>query len=593
VESDLPAASGGTGGVSDLPDTGWLTPWRAPLERLAGIAEVALAALGVAGAGLFVATVSLGRTAIFWPSLAWIATASIAGLVAFALWLLAALLERSRGIHRWRSTAWPQLLLLPATLAAAATYLDDGSNHLLRIHDPAREALLVYGLGLYAVAQVAFWTLRLVSRVGVTWWTGTARLFPAVAVGVAAGAYLNASVFQQWVPTQTDLLVNLRGARELLAGGLPYNDYMPVWADRVHMLPVTLLVLFAPLAALPDNAARLLFFLGNQVLWLLALALLIRRVAPEGQRPYWYAALLAFSAAYWPWQEAIRYGQQDGLLILLYIFSLTAVLRGRSTESGVALGLAFIVKPLSIWLPLAYVVHGRWRALFVAGATGALIVALSLPFTGFEPWWHFARVEVPEMLPGTARGTNIPLPSLHARLFVGRERLGDGDPAPTLGVISALNAATNVLGLALVSRLALRPGPNRRRDWLLDFGITLTLTLLLAPMAWQHYSSWLVIAFVIAALPAVWRPLAPPVRALAGALAGAGFFLLSLDDVKLLHFLTPLVERWPAVMSFYALGLVCVLGALVVARFCARAEVVAVEVGVPEALPAPTVARVA
>ena len=565
-------------------------------ERALDRVAVAGAALGVLGGGLFGATLLVGRTVLFWPSLAWLMTAAGASALALALWWLAA-----RGGRGWRRTAWPALFLLPGAGAAAAAYVDDGTNHLYVNYSSARESVLVYGLLLYVVAQGWFWIARSGIRaapsagemsdealaqapalqVGPTdparWPVGDASIL-LVALGLAA--YLNASVFLPWIPHQSDLMVNLRGARELLAGALPYNDDMPVWADRVHLLPVTLLTLFAPLAQLPDATARAVFFLANQALWLAALAYLAKRLVAPGRRLRWLAVLLFVSATFWPWQESIRFGQQDGLLVLLFGVSIVAARSGRPVASGLALGAAIVVKPLSIWLPLVYLAHGRIRTLVVAGLLAGGVTLASLPVTGIEPWLHFVRVEVPEMLPGTARGTNIPLPSLHARLFVGRERLGDGDPAPRLGAITALNLSTNALGLLLLARVALSVARRaaaggaalQGRAWLLDAGLGLTLTLLLAPMAWQHYASWLVIAFLVLGLPEVWRPLSPRARVAAGALAGLGYLLLSLDDVKLLTLLGPLVTRWPAVMSLYALGLACVLGALVVARFYAAEE---------------------
>ncbi|CAA9271692.1 MAG: hypothetical protein AVDCRST_MAG77-3265 [uncultured Chloroflexi bacterium] len=545
---------------------------------------------GVAGSGALVATLLHGRTVLLWPSASWLLTAALTWAVTSGLWWLGAWKDltpnpspcRRGEVHRpstwqrWRAAAWPSLLLVPGALAAVAAYVDDGSNHLLALHAPARKQLLAYTAAMYLVGQAAFWVRNWAARRN---WPSSRQALPAVALAVAAAAYVNAALFMHWVPPQTDLLVNLRGARELLAGGLPYNDHMPVWADRVHMLPVTLLVLFAPLAQLPDAPARLVFFLANQAVWLAAMGMLVRRlVAPEARLGA-YAGLLALGATFWPWQEAIRFGQQDGLLILLFGLSITAALAGKPVQSGVTLGLAFVVKPLSIWLPLVYLVHGRWRALFVAGATAGAIIVASLPFTGLEPWLHFVRVEVPEMLPGTVRGTNIPLPSLHARLFVGRERLSDGDPAPVLGVISALNTATNLLGLVLVARLALRRTAHaaaREREWLLDAGIGLALTLLLAPMAWQHYASWLIIAFLVLALPSVWQPMSLPARTAMGGCAGLGFLLLSLEDARLLRLMTSMVERWPGALSLYAVGLVCVLAALLVARFAATAPVPAV-----------------
>jgi hypothetical protein len=160
-----------------------------------------------------------------------------------------------------------------------------------------------------------------------------------------------------------------------------------------------------------------------------------------------------------------------------------------------------------------------------------------------------------------------------------------------MAVIGALNSAANLLGLLLVARLGVRqlrgrreapaapaapaeaaPDERRRRAWLLDAATGLTLTLLLAPMAWQHYASWLVIAFFVLALPAVWRPLGPGARAAAAALAGCAFLLLGLEDSQLLRLLSPLVDRWPAVLAFYAAGLLAMAGALAVARFGVAAE---------------------
>jgi hypothetical protein len=496
-----------------------------------------------------------------------------------------------------RDAAWPSLALLPAALAAWAVYRDETSHHFVANYPPTKQTLVAYTVLAAAGGPALYW-LRALARHPVSGraqsraprpptlsqeeehsapsatgpLAGGSALIQAAPLlfAVAGAAYLNASVFLQWVPRQTDLGVNLAGARDLVRGVLPYHDAIPIWADRVHLLPATLLLFFAPLAALPDGASRLLFFLANQALWLLAGWLLVRRLAPRSQGVVWGAALLFFGATYWPWQESIRFGQQDGLLILLFVLSITAAARARDATAGAALGLALVVKPLSVWLPLIYLVHGRWRALLVAGATATALALVTLPFTGWQPWGHFLRVEVPAMLPGTVRGTNIPLPSAHARMFVGRESLGDGEPAPTLAIVSALNSGANLAGLLLVAHLALRragAGAAGRRAWLLDASLGLTLTLLLAPMAWQHYASWLGIAFFVLALPDVWRPLSAGSRLLTASLAGGAFLLLSLQDDQLLHLLTPVVDRWPGVLACYTVGLLLLAAALSLARF--------------------------
>lgn len=543
------------------------------LPALVARLELTLALIALLGTGLFVATLVAGRSALFWPSARWLLAAGGTVGAGGCLWWLGARMLPGGGWRRWQASCWPMLALLPSAAAGGALYLDDASHHLATTYTPAKQLLLAYAGVLFGAAQAGYW-LVVLARAGrhATAAPPLRRMMPPVVLGLAAAAYVNASIYGQWMPRQTDLSVNLRGARDLIVGGLPYHDGIPVWADRVHLLPSTLLLLFGPLALLPEGAARTVFFLGNQALWLVAMWLFICRLAPPEQRLPWLAGALMLGATFWPWQESIRFGQQDGLLLLLFVLSITAAARGRDGEAGLALGLALLVKPLSVWLPLAYMVHGRWRALLIAGATAGSLALLTLPLTGWEAWRHFFYVEVPEMLPGTVRGTNIPLPSLHARFFVGREALSDGNPAPTLAIISALNGAANVVALLLFGRLALSRSSHRRREWLLDAALGLTLTLLLAPMAWQHYASWLCLDFLILALPAVWHPLPWAARASSGGLAGLAFLLLSLEDGRLLAILQPVVERWPGALALYSAGLLCLAAAVVISRFGAQSR---------------------
>ena len=201
---------------------------------------------------------------------------------------------------------------------------------------------------------------------------------------------------------------------------------------------------------------------------------------------------------------------------------------------------------------------------------------MALPWSGIESWRVQLTEQLPDMLPGSVRSTNIPLAALHARFFVGRESLGTGESAPAYLIIRALNAGASVAGLILLARLWVHR-PRRREDtagagrvWLLDGAIGLLLTVALAPYAWQHYASWLVICFAALASPRVWVPLSEMARAGVALLSGSAFFLLCLEDGQLLRLVTPLVERWPGVMAFYPVGLLCLGAALVVARFGAR-----------------------
>lgn len=582
---------------------------------------LALAATCALGAAVFVATVLAGRTSLFWPGARWLLPFTTTSVLQLGLWW-----ARSRsmpGDHRWRwqAAAWPALALLPVALAAVAFYVDDVSNHVVASSVSTRQTLVTYAALLLGGGEAAFWVSRLSRRrpgtVG-----GPAAV---VAVGIAAGIYLHASVFRQWPPFQGDLNIALRAARELVAGTVPYHLEISVWADRTHLVPSTLVLLFGPLALLPGEAAHIVFFVANQVTWLLTFIMLARFLAPAGARLWWLAGSLAVAAGFWPLQESIRFGQPDGLIVLLngaavllltpkqvmgnpgssyqerpgvnliekpdrqavsdrsgsssrdsrHIISWRAVSRQavswptfswRQIAAGAALGLALQIKPVGYWLPLVFLLHGRWRVLLLAGAVAGGLALATLPVTGVASWRTFLLVDVPDILPGTVRGTNIPLASFHARFFVARASLSDGEPAPAYAIVRALNLGATALGLLLLWRLRQHRSGAPARRWLLDASLGITLTLLVGAFAWQHYASWLVIPLFALSLPSSWRPLSTGQRLVAGLLSGVGVLLISLEDGRLVSLLSPLLERWPALLGFYTAGLVAIAAAIALAR---------------------------
>jgi len=541
--------------------------------RAIGVVETIGGTVGVTGSGVLVATLLHGRTALFFPSVVWLSTAAAIWALGVVWWHVDARLASSGArlsSRQWQQAAWPRLILLLPACAAASLYLDDPSHHLLVNSDAARQSLLLYCGAMFVAGETLYLVLLPRWRAPAHGRASSIERATPLILCVAVAAYVNASIITPWLPIHVDLTINLVGARQLLAGVSPYASDVEQWGDRVHLLPVTLFLLFGPLALLPDRTAHAVFFIANQAMWLTGLGVMARWLAPQGQRLLWLAALLVFSALYWPWQEAIRFGQQDGLILLLYATSIVAAGRDRPWLSGIALGLSFPIKPVSFWLPLMYAVYGYWRPLFVGGALSMTLALITLPFTGIESWRYLLFVQLPDMVSGSVRSTNIPLAALHARFVVTREWLGTGAPAPSYAIVRALNLAAVAGGLLVAARVWLRTRDTAHRSeqtWLLDASLALSLTLLLAPYAWQHYASWLIFAFFILALPATWSPLAGTPRVSIGVLCGLAFLLLNLEDGLLLRAVAPLAERWPGVLAFYPAGLLCITTALAVARF--------------------------
>src|SRR5436190_8375022 len=315
--------------------------YEAALRRVLAPAELGLAAVAVVGAAVFSATAAFGRTSLFWPSERWAgAFAATLGLE-LALWWVAARAVPSpsqANWHRWHAAAWPFLAALPAAAAAAALYVDDRSNHLVATGQSTKPELVTYLALVFLTGQAAYWLAaprRRTADGGRRQVSGgppsavRRHLATALLLAIAAAVYVHVSVFQRWPPFQIDFQVNLAAARELLAGHVPYRNDVPVWDDRVHQLPTTLAVLFGPLTLLPPDLAATLFFLGNQACWVAGVWLFIRRLVAPQHRTLWFAGALALGATFWPWQESINFGQPDGLLFLLFVWSMTAVAAGR------------------------------------------------------------------------------------------------------------------------------------------------------------------------------------------------------------------------------------------------------------------------
>ena len=165
-----------------------------------------------------------------------------------------------------------------------------------------------------------------------------------------------------------------------------------------HYPPFFLLVA-TPLAHLPYPAALAVWELATLVLYLGALALLLRAasVPPLPARGHWLLLALAFPAVF----VNLTHGN-NGFLTAALLASALALMEKRPLAAGILFGLLAYKPQFAVTIPLALLVAGRGRVL----AAGTLtVIALSLVVTavfGFGVWsaflasTHFARTVVLE-----------------------------------------------------------------------------------------------------------------------------------------------------------------------------------------------------
>jgi hypothetical protein len=309
-------------------------------------------------------------------------------------------------------------------------------------------------------------------------------------------------------------------ASHLLAGEPLYSaaqlagPYAPQ-VQYLYLYPPPVAAVVAPLASLfPTDyraAAWVWSGLGAAVLVLSVLALgRSERLAERfpllgafGGRGPWL--LVGAALAFAPVVGELVMGNVHLLLLGLLTVAWLGIRRGDSTGelgAGIAIGVATVVKVfpglLLVWLLLTR----RFRA--AAGVViGALaFIAVTLPFTGVQPWLDFPTVLLNLSAPSDTTDTLAPTVWL----------------APYLGFTGARIVVTTAALLLLVgvSIGARHDLPSARQAVVArSFGAAVVLSVLVAPALYHHYLALLVLPFLLALGAGV------PLRYLAGA-----YFLL-------------------------------------------------------------------
>jgi hypothetical protein len=205
----------------------------------------------------------------------------------------------------------------------------------------------------------------------------------------------------------------------------------PIDSMHVFISPPPAAWMVVPLAWLPIQTGFLVWTLISLVAFVAAGWL----VCPGP--PLVRATLLMVSLALWPVHYQFWLGQWTAATLAVLAVSWWLLEGHRWALAGVALALAFCLKPQDcLLLPLALLISGRWRPVAVFAVTGALIAGLSaasLGPAGIASWLNDI---------GLVRGDPLNAPVTYSLIF------GHGSIATGVEVVLGLAA----LGLAWYRR---------------------------------------------------------------------------------------------------------------------------------------------
>lgn len=314
----------------------------------------------------------------------------------------------------------------------------------------------------------------------------------AIAVLAAAAFY---GIYLGWIRhDMSDFGVCYKNGRRIIDGETLYR------ASDGHLqfkyAPISALF-YAPLALLPWEAAKLIWYVLEIVL-LFAIYWICYKLLPEPtKRPFWvllpaFLVLLKFLG------RELELGQVNLLIIFLLIAMILALHQKKDIGAAVLWGMSLFFKPYAlVFLPYA-VLKKRFKFLG-AGAVvvlaGLLLPALIFGFGGNETvlreWISTLSLSTPGLM---AAGDTA---SLYA--FLWKDLPGHPDVWIKLLWLAAGTAAAVVLLLMM----AWRKKRNLKAPEVLESAYLMILIPLLSPLGWyyNYLYSVLAVVYLIAALP--------------------------------------------------------------------------------------------
>lgn len=261
---------------------------------------------------------------------------------------------------------------------------------------------------------------------------------------------------------------------------------------RYNAHPPPAVLLAAPFGLLSYDAAFALWNVLSLALFALCFWLFCREFKLEP--PAWLLLPgLACLALYSPLTQQLQQGQLNAVLLSLLLGCWLAERRGQFAWAGAFLGLAASLKFFPAYLFLYFLLRRRWSAL----AAGALAFALSnaLAFAAFGPeaYRDYFTTALPDVREFRCHVTNAALDGWWGKVFVGsvRERVA---PLVEWPLVARLGSLCSILLVTLAAAWTILKAKGR--DELdLAFGVTVTATLLVSPLTWDHslllLSPWL------------------------------------------------------------------------------------------------------
>lgn len=342
----------------------------------------------------------------------------------------------------------------------------------------------------------------LLHRLSPTWWNAILWSVGAISAALASAGAVKMAVNR----LQLDMAVYLLGGRNLVDGrlylvGLSQSPHLP------FTYPPFAALVFAPLSALPQSWAQVIWSVVNVFALFALVSLSLRAAVPTLGRQrliQWSLVLLGPAYLMEPVRLTLNFGQVNIVLAAMVLGDLTGTWRigTRTLPRGVLVGIAASIKlvPL-LFVPYLFVTRQAKAAWWSLGT----FVACSLLSAAFDPrvsWSYWTKYATDaKRVGGVVYISNQSLRAVADRLNHG---------LVSTGLITGASVVVAIAGVALAA------WAYRSSSSFLGVLVCAATGLLVSPITWAHHLVWVVPVLIWLAL-APDRPRGGPLWAALGA----------------------------------------------------------------------------
>lgn len=265
------------------------------------------------------------------------------------------------------------------------------------------------------------------------------------------------------------------------SGGNPYGQLSG--ASVGFLYAPTPFLFFSPFIVFPLKVAELLWTSYSVVLLVVSVILLFK-IAKRDIFSYEFLGILGAVCMMFPVKFTLGMGQVGILNLFLVVLFLYFISQNKEKLSGIVLSLCLLLKFFPLLFPVYLIILTKWR-IFIISSLVSMIVAIFVFLYRPDQMIYF----VTKSLPGTLGSWPTAYYNQALSGMIGRW-MGRGEDAQLLKLGVIIFAVTLTLYILWKKRKRIKD------DHLLSYVSLLPLSVIIAPLAWQHYFVLVIPTFV-------------------------------------------------------------------------------------------------